>query len=747
VNGADGLVDRVIDDRLAPAERLALAAHLAADARARREVAAELRLGVAVGEALRHDDDGARQRRADLVMAILSDSRRLSVQRAVEAAIGLEPIPAAGRAAAWRIPAPRLVASACAAGLLLACAWWLRPHRDGFPDHASAPLASVPARAPEPSRPAPMAPTPAPRSPAEQPPVPVPVRQPAPVAPVVTRPSPQPAPVATVAGGTAAPIASRPTAIADGVGSPVPPDDPTHARTARTTPAASSPGIIATATAPVVEPEPDVETPPPTTPWVRGAGSLHRHGAATAIAVRGAGAALGGEDVLVVPPLAAAEVFLGADIRLACAPATRIALLPPRPGVPGRRTALAWGEVTATSGDGVPAIIVTAHGEVRCDEGEAVVAAYPGWTRVAVHSGRARVGTGSGTAAVAAGEYAIAVRGKPVGIGTAGGAPAVAAGQLISRGTPLLPCVLRLDPAACAAGHRRERFQALADAGFAAVAVPAGSAASAVLADAADAGLGAIVELPADTATITAAVTAHRGDAALWGWSLGALADVPRGSDPGHEAALVRRLDPLHALAATQSAGARAPVQQVGMIVVPAGADAETVARWSAMMLPPSRMALALVPFGASGPAADAEAVQSMRCAAWAAVAAGARGLVWSSAGGDPAEVPGDGGRLDAAAAIAAELAPLAPLLLGPRHPLGPAATGVAGACWEADERCLVVVANAADRPVAIDLAVPVAAAFAGRAEGGLRVAAGRVTGILAGHDVAVLVGRTPFKP
>jgi hypothetical protein len=726
-------LDRYLDGSLSAAERAALLAALAGDPAARQAFVAELRLATAIGTAL-DDGESGRQLRAELLMATLSESRTVAALRGVEAAIGLPS--AAARRRAWWWPGAG-IAAAAAAALLLALLW----HAQGAPPPATAHPDELAATAPAVSsgrtqEPAPPLDAPHPGHAPAQAPAPAPADTRAQESAVADAPAPTPVEAAapTPASETAQPPAAPALAATGG--------PPARAPTVHTT---HLPGGSET-----------VRRPPGAESWLIGRATIHRQGATPVL--HGSSLALSAGDVVDTPADSGCELHLGAELVVTVAPATRVVVLAQKPGVPGRWLYLVWGELGALPNGGPTAVIATAHGEVRCDSGRTSVHAVPDWVRVVVEGGHARVGGDPGRKGVEDGDLALLVHGRSVIAPLSRSASAVLASELTVGGEAVLPCVLRLREAPPAAG-RRPWLHALAEAGFTAIALPAGSLEPALLYDAQVAALAVIGLVGPDPASADGVARGHAHPALLAWWLAGAPGDS-QGRDAARIAAAMRRIDPLHAIMASFSGDPqRAAPPACDLLVLDGGAgDAmpAMAARWSGPAAGGALRAktvLAAIPL-ASADRAAAEvpaAALRLRSLVYLALADGARGLVWSGYAQAAADAAAQDEAVSAAGALSAEIARCAPLFLhGTRSRIATGAGALVGARFDGDGRAAVVLVNPTTLPYAVSTTLPGAVLVAPHPlvdddAGVVALSGDRLSGTLPPGGVVVLVGELPF--
>jgi hypothetical protein len=730
-------LERYLEGSLSGAERAALLAALHGDPAARQAFVAELRLATAIGTAL-DDGEAGRRLRADLLMATLSESRTVAALRVVEAAIGLTPA-AVQRRSWW--PTGAGVAGAAAAALALALLWHAQAaatpaavQREPAVSSTAgdgagrAPVTAPPADAPDQDRPPAVAPAPAPE------------RAPAPAADVVRAPAP-----ATV--DAAPPIGTGEIAQ--------PPSAPVVAATGG--PSARPPTLHTTHIPGGAE---NVRRPLGAESWLTGRAAIHRQGATPVL--HGSSQALSAGDVVDTPPDSGCELHLGADLVVTVAPAARVVVLAQKPGVPGRWLYLVWGELSALPDGGPTAVIATAHGEVRCDGGRTSVHAFPDWVRVVVEGGHARVGGDPGRKSIEDGSLALLVHGRSVIAPLARSASAVLGSDLTVGGEAVLPCVLRLRDAPPAA-QRRTRLHALSEAGFTAIALPAGMLEPGLLNDAQDAALAVVGLVGPDAASADGVARGHGHPALLAWWMAGAPGDGQQ-RDAARSAAMVRRIDPLHAIMASFSGGdQRAAPPACDLLVLDGGggdAMPAMAARWSGPATGGALRAktvLAAIPLSgiplasAERPGADAPALAvRLRCLAYLALADGARGLVWSGAAGTA-----DAAALDeavaAAGALSAEIARSAAFFLhGTRSRIATGSGVLVAARFDGDGRSAVVLVNPTALPYAVSATLPGPLLVAPHAlvdddAGLVALSADRLTGTLPPGGVVVLVGDLPF--
>jgi hypothetical protein len=737
-----GALERYLDGSLNESERATLLALLQADPAACQAFVAELRLASAIGTAL-EDGQAGRALRADLLMATLSESRTVAALRGVEAAIGLSPA-AAGRRSWWLPWAGVAAASAAAAALLLALLWHAREsaHATVTPPgelatttpagHAGgAPAVAPHVDAVDPGHPAAVAPSPAPERARDQEPAVVQAPAPLPVAPAVQ--------------GGAGEIALLPSA-------------PTLAPVSG--PDVRPPALHATHLTGGSE---TMRRPQGAESWLGGRATIHRQGATPVL--HGSSLVLSAGDVVDTPGDSGCELHLGADLVVTVAPATRVVVLAQKPGVPGRWLYLMWGEVGAMPDGGPTAVIATAHGEVRCDSGRTSVHAFPDWVRIVVEGGHARVGSDPGRKSVEDGSLALLVHGRSVIAPLSRSASAVLASDLTVGGEAVLPCVLRLREAP-PPGGRRPRLHALAEAGFTALALPAGSLESALLNDAQDAALGVVGLVASDSASADGVARGHAHPALLAWWMAAAPGDGQL-RDSARIAAVVRGIDPLHAIMASFSGDAqRAAPPACDLLVLDGGAgDAmpAMAARWTGPAAGGALRAkavLATIPLSGTPLAGRAAAEEPplavrLRCLAYLALADGARGLVWSGYAWPAADAAAQDEAVGAAGALSAEIALCAPLFLhGARSRIatgtGTGAGALVAARFDGDGRAMVVLVNPTALPYAVSATVPgpvlVAPHPVADDDAGVVTLSGdRLSGTLPPGGVVVLAGELPF--
>jgi hypothetical protein len=731
-------VDRYLDGDLGPEERAALVAHLRADPAQRQAFVAELRLAAALGTALA-DVAAARAARADLLMATLSESRSTAALRHLEQAIGLDH----ARTDAWRWWLPWLPA-ACAAAVMAAIIWHTRSIAVQPPPARVAVIAPTPLDAPITP---PVTNTPPPDR------VPVADAHPTPPGPAVADAHPDAPPRATEpAPAPAVPPQSEPTpALAE------------QAPLATAVPAAGGPSSaspprrVHTTTISRADGESPLR-PPGAESWIGAPCIIHRH--SKAIVVRIGSAALLPGDVIDTSESGTCEVRLGSECAITCALSTRVVVLAPRPTVPGRRLALVWGELAASPSEGTPALISTPHGDVRCEGGRTIVHAYPDWVSVAADGGHARVGSDSDRKSLDDGQYALLVHGRSVIAPTARSQSAILAGILTVHGEAQLPCILRLAGALPSAA-RAERLHALSDAGFTAISLGSSAIDVGVLGDAQSAGLGVIGEVGPDIMASQALQRCRAQPALLAWWMPGAPGDgLPR--DAVRIASTVRRIDPLHVLAASFVGDQpRGTPPACDLLVLEHSADDTPMAmatRWSGTVAAAAvraKTVLAAVPLmtpihdQAIGPSTQVR----QRCLAYLALVSGARGLVWSGRPSSANDADAWDEAVASAGALSTELLRVAPLVLhGARQRVPLAAALVPGMRWDGSGRAAIVLVNPTDRPLAITAALPGVALvdphlLTDDGAGDVRLTGSHLSGILPPYGAAIILGDLPFTP
>ena len=642
------LVDRLLDDVLSPDERAAFAAQLADDPLLRQQLADELSLALRIRASLADDAE----QRADLLMATLSGSRRLALERRINLQLD-----------ATRDPPRRWLpwVSAAAAALVMAVmgGWWLghdhsrgthstlvktRGHSQPEPsfvdvrDDRNAPLPVVVDLTPGPS----------------ESPAPVTAADGVATKPIVDPPAPDAPKTATAPDNR---VVSNEPAPGDNVAAiPEPQAPPTGPRPlAKSADRAMDRAVAANLPPPINATLTKPGTPSPTTRAQRlipplvinGSARLRRQGHESAIdaSMR----LVPGDEILVDGE--GAELSNDRGVTWWGGPGTRLSIPTPRPtDVLRQPVHLTTGTLHVTAGQNLRPLITTPHIRIDIEDAELWITVTAAWTRIETVNGSVRLGA-SVVRPLAAGSYAVVLPGLPPAIRPAAQSRLeVIAGRFARDGAAVVPRILRGVPVAIAD-----------DAGATAVLAPLGDG---IWLDQAVAhGLLAIAELPS---TPPSARILNR--AALTAW----LAD---GDTRG--ATALRRADPLR------------PIHLAGPLPTrqPSWATSSELAREADAGIGRAMLAMVTVDDG-------------VRANTWDALVRGAQGVIWTvSDHHDPGTVLRPlSAALDATTSLLTD-GTRTRLYLG-----ASSGSDVSAARWDCLGRRLIVVVNrsAESRPVAI---------------------------------------------
>lgn len=435
------LIDRLLDDALAPDERDALAARLSDDPLLRQQLSDELALALQIRASLADDAE----QRADLLMATLSGSRRLALERRIN-----QQLDEAADRRPW-LP----WASVAAAALLVAMigGWWLTH------DRSRGPLVAAPSQLQP--RPAPVAaqdvrdssPT------AANDTAPAPDGSPAPAADAVaTRPIPDavvppaPAPAPTT---TDTAIGSKPGPAPgdDALAATIPPAPTTNPSP---TPVVADHAVVANPQLPINATQAKPGTPLPVSRsqrlipplLINGSARLRRLGRESAIDANVR--LVPGDEILVDGE--GAELTNDRGVTWWSGPGTRLILPMPKPTDVARQPIhLTTGTLHVTAGQNLRPLITTPHIRIDVEDADLWISVTSAWTRVETVSGSVRLGTQT-VRPLAAGSYAVVLPGLPPAINPSSQTRlAVIAGRFARNGEAVIPRIVRGVPVAVAA--------------------------------------------------------------------------------------------------------------------------------------------------------------------------------------------------------------------------------------------------------------------------------------------------------
>lgn len=563
------LIDRLLDDALTPEERTALAARLSDDPLLRQQLSDELALALQIRASLADDAE----QRADLLMATLSGSRRLALERRINQQLD--------QAQATRLQWLPWT-SVAAAALLVAMigGWWLTH------DRSRSPLVASPAQ-PQP-RPASIAaqdirdssPT------ATNNTAPAPDGSPAPAADVVAiRPIPDPVvPPAPAPPTTDSAVGIEPRSAPgdDSLATTVPPAPTTSPSPA---PVIADHAVVANPQLPINATQAKPGTPLPVSRsqrlipplLINGSARLRRLGRESTIdanvrLVPGDEIQVDGEG---------AELTNDRGVTWWSGPGTRLTLPVPKPTDVARQPIhLTTGTLHVTAGQNQRPLITTPHIRIDVEDADLWISVTSAWTRVETISGSVRLGTQT-VRPLAAGSYAVVLPGLPPAINpSAQTRLAVIAGRFARNGEAVIPRIVRGVPVAVAA-----------EAGASGVLAPLGDAVWLDQAAAHD--LLALAEVP--TATPSQRILRN---AALTAW----VADGDLRGAPG-----LRRVDALRPIHLSGPPPVRMPGWATSAELA-GDADAGS-----------GRAMLAVVPVD-----------DQVRAGTWDALVRGANGVIWS---------------------------------------------------------------------------------------------------------------------